>query len=118
MKFARGTAALSICDRCGMQYPYRLLVPDGQNPNLRVHPSCRDEAHPAEKPVRTDEGIALKNPRPDRDDDSPGNVDIVFAESVEMEGSFGAALPSNNDALLTESGLGLYTEDGELLEIE
>jgi hypothetical protein len=55
-----------------MQYPYRLLVPDGYKPNLRVHPSCRDEAHPAEKPVRTDEGIALKNPRPDRDDDSPG----------------------------------------------
>jgi len=74
LKFASGKNALSYCDACGMQYPYRLLVHDGYNPKLRVHPSCRDEPHPAEKPVRLDEGIALKNPRPDRDDDSPGTA--------------------------------------------
>ena len=73
-RFATGKRALAICDRCGLEVPYNLLVPDGYKPNLRVHRSCRDEAHPAEKQVDTTEGIALKNPRPNRDDDSPGAV--------------------------------------------
>lgn len=73
-KYATGRAALGICDRCGGKYPYLSLVPDGYQPNLRVHPSCRDEPHPADKPFDASEGIALKNPRPDRDDDSPGAI--------------------------------------------
>lgn len=74
MRFATGKAALAICDRCGLQAPYNMLVPDGYTPGLRVHPSCYDGKHPAEEPFRTDEGIALKNPRPNREDMTVGDI--------------------------------------------
>lgn len=74
MKFATGKFALAICDRCGLQAPYNMLVPDGYNPGLRVHQSCYDTKHPAEAPFRTDEGIALKNPRPNREIMTVGDI--------------------------------------------
>lgn len=74
MKFATGKFALAICDRCGLQAPYNMLVPDGYTPGMRVHQSCFDTKHPAEEPFRTDEGIALKNPRPNREDMTVGDI--------------------------------------------
>ena len=74
MKFASGKNAWGMCQRCGLRARYTELVADGENPGLRVHPWCRDIAHPAEKPFRTTEGIALRRPSPDIDDDSPGGV--------------------------------------------
>lgn len=77
MKYAKGHNALAICDRCGMRVRYDELVPDGQTPGLLVHPSCRDVKHPAEKLFRTDEGVILKKPRPDRDDDTTGDIEDI-----------------------------------------
>lgn len=82
MKYATGKNALAVCDRCGLRAPYKMLVNDGDKPGLRVHPSCRDEKHPAEKPFNADEGIALKNPRPDRDDDSVGDSGELLVEAL------------------------------------
>lgn len=73
MKYATGKNALGICDRCGLQAPLKMLVPDLYKPGLLVHKTCRDEKHPQDKPVNTEEGIVLKNPRPDRDVEAGGN---------------------------------------------
>ena len=70
MKYATGKNALGICDRCGKERPLLALVPDGDKPGLMVCPECRDIKHPQEKPVRLDEGIVLKNPRPNREIDT------------------------------------------------
>lgn len=75
MKFASGKNALAICDRCGLQAPYKMLVPDINKPNLRVHQSCVDIKHPQERPIVLDEGIALKNARPNREDMTVGDID-------------------------------------------
>lgn len=71
-KFATGYNAVGICARCGFKSKLLDLEPDGYQPGLLVHSWCRDIAHPAEKPVRMTEGIALRRPAPDIDDDSEG----------------------------------------------
>jgi len=52
---------------------YRDMVEDGQYPGLVVHPYCRDEKHPTEKPYMADDAVILRKPSPDTDDDSPGS---------------------------------------------
>jgi hypothetical protein len=46
------------------------MVSDGQFPGLRVMPGSRDIKHPVEKPFDAEEGIALRFPAPDTEDDS------------------------------------------------
>ena len=76
--FATGRNAYGRCGKCGDRIKYLELVADGQNPGLRVCPGCRDIKHPVERPFRTDEGIALKRPAPDIDDDTGGSpVDVT-----------------------------------------
>lgn len=70
MKFATGKNAIAICDRCGAQRPYLELVPDLYKKGLWVCPGCRDTRQEQETPIRTDEGIVLKHPRPNREDDT------------------------------------------------
>ena len=77
MSFTKGTRALGRCARCGDKVPYLSLLDDGYIKGLRVCGSCYDIAHPAEKPVRADEPIALQKPAPDIDDDSPGGGDSL-----------------------------------------
>lgn len=72
MRFARGKRAWGMCTRCGARDYLNRLVMDGQKPGLLVHPSCRDIKHPQEKPFRVEEGIALKRPSPNLEDDSGG----------------------------------------------
>ena len=71
--YAKGTHSIGQCSRCGGRSPLRDLVDDGYRKGLLVHPSCRDTEHPAEKPVSLEEGIAVRRPAPDLDDDSVGN---------------------------------------------
>ena len=76
--YASGRNSWGRCQKCGDRVKYQELVADGQNPGLRVCQSCRDIKHPAERPFRTDEGIALKRPSPDTDDDTGGSpVDVT-----------------------------------------
>lgn len=79
--YAKGTHSVGICARCGGKSPLQSLISDGDIPGLLVHPTCRDITHPAEKPVRVEEGIAVKRPAPDLDDDSPAvsTDDLVTA---------------------------------------
>ena len=69
-KYARGKYAVGMCGRCGEKVAYRELVSDGQYPGLRVCDDCYDKKHPVEKPFVATEGIALRHPAPDIDDDS------------------------------------------------
>ena len=70
--FAKGKNAVARCQRSGDKIPYSKLVEDGYTPGLMVSPEWRDEAHPAERPIRMREGIALKRPSPDIDNDGSG----------------------------------------------
>jgi hypothetical protein len=63
----------------------RNMVRDGQYPNLLVDPAWRDVKHPVEKPIRMDEGIALRRPAPDIDDDSAGMSADTLAEALGFE---------------------------------
>lgn len=80
--FATGARAYARCPRCGDKVDYLDLVPDGQVKGQRVCPGCRDDKHPAELPFRTEEGIALKRPAPDTDDDSGGDSGTSVAVAL------------------------------------
>ena len=77
MKYASGRNAWGRCQRCGDRVRYLELVNDQQVPGLRVCPSCYDIKHPAEKPVKLDDGIALRRPSPDNDDDTVDDVEDI-----------------------------------------
>ncbi len=81
MKYARGKNAVGICARSGRKMRLNDMVKDGETGQL-VDPSWRDIYHPAKKPVRTEEGIALRRPAPDVDDDSPGDSGVSLAEAL------------------------------------
>ena len=77
-KFAKGKHALFICDRCGMSYPYlKQVIEPGTN--LAVCSECNDGrwnrvGHPQNKPPRDlVDGVALRNPRPDRQEPGSDN---------------------------------------------
>lgn len=80
MKHARGRYALGICQRCGSRALLSRLVEDKHKPGLLVHTWCQDIKHESLEPFKTSEGIALKKPSPDLDDDSPGaGTDLATA---------------------------------------
>lgn len=59
--------AIAICDRCRRKFPYAELVPDKDNPTLRVCKDDVDNVDPYKKPPRKPEVITLRYPRPERD---------------------------------------------------
>lgn len=70
-RYARGTRALGICDRCGFSYKLSALKTEtvrGRRTSSLVCPECWDEDHPqnrlGEQVVHDPQ--ALRNPRPDR----------------------------------------------------
>ena len=69
-KFARGDNAVGICARGGHKMLLRDMVSDGQYPGLMVDPAWRDIKNPQERKMT--EGIALRRPAPDIDDDTAG----------------------------------------------
>lgn len=81
-KFAKGRNAVGICARSGRKMLLRDMVPDGYKPGLMVDPAWRDTKHPQERPVTTEEGIALRRPAPDVDDDSAGDSGETLAEAL------------------------------------
>lgn len=82
MRFASGKSAWFRCGRCGDRGKYVDSVSDGQLPGLRVHPNCRDEKHPVEKPFKADDAVALQHPGPDIDDDSGGDSGVSVADAL------------------------------------
>lgn len=83
MRYATGRAALGRCQRCGDRVRYLDLVGDQQVPGLLVCGACFDIKHPAEKPVKLDDGIALRRPSPDNDDDSVGDIEDITGTAAD-----------------------------------
>ena len=77
MKFARGTYALGICDRCGQQYDYVELQKEWNN--LKVCPECFETKHPQLEPITVQfEPQALHEPRTDRTEP----IEILIGQKV------------------------------------
>lgn len=66
-----------------MRARYTDLVSDGDIPGLRVHLECRDIKHPAERPFKAEDAVALRRPAPDIDDDSAGDSGETLADALE-----------------------------------
>lgn len=64
--YAKGNHARGMCQQCGDEMSLHRLRIDGQT-HLLVCPDCYDIKHPAERPVRTDDAVALRRPAPDLD---------------------------------------------------
>lgn len=66
-RYASGRHARAMCDRCGFEYGYHDLRPEWTG--LRVCDACWDPKHPQLTPKARQDAQALRQPRPDRDDD-------------------------------------------------
>ena len=119
-RFANGTRAISICDRCGFQFrlkELRQLIIKTKNVNILVCDECWEEDQPQLQlgmtPVSDPQG--LRNPRPDTTyvqsgilaDGTPGvgSRDIQWGWApVGGSRGFDAALTPNNLVLDVEVG--------------
>lgn len=81
-KYAVGTKAWFICQRCGQRGLYIQSVFDGQIANLRVHPECWEPKHPQESLPRVTDPIALWRPSPEWG----GTPSVLTAEINESTG--------------------------------
>ena len=83
--YATGKHAVGLCQRCGEKMKLSKLREDGQN-HLLVCADCYDMKHPAERPVRTDDAVALRRPAPDLDGAAsrliPSAYDKPIAEAL------------------------------------
>lgn len=84
-RYARGTKAWFICQRCGQRGLYCESVFDGYYPNLRVHPECWEDKHPQDTLPKVSDPIALWRPSPEN-----GGVAPVLA--VVLNGSGDSSL--------------------------
>lgn len=64
-KYARGSEAWGLCQRCGLRFLLNDLVFDGYMPGLRVCADCYDSRHPQEFLQDVTDPIALWKPAPD-----------------------------------------------------
>lgn len=88
-KFAKGKWAVGICGRSGKKMLLKDMVEDGDIKGLLVDPAWRDIAHPADKPVDLSEGIALKKPAPDTDNDNPNGAGQSLVDAWGFTNYFG-----------------------------
>jgi hypothetical protein len=89
MAYAKGKYAYGRCMRSGKRIPYSQLVEDGDKPGLLVAPDERDIRHPAKTPPRIVEGIALRQPSPDIDNDSPSGSGDQLVDAFSFDSYFG-----------------------------
>jgi hypothetical protein len=64
-KYARGSDAWGLCQKCGLRFYLRDLVLDDYFPGLRVCESCYDTRQPQEFPVDVTDPVALYRPSPE-----------------------------------------------------
>jgi hypothetical protein len=120
-RFANGTKAIAICDRCGFQFrlkELRTLIIKTKNVNIKVCKECWEPDQPQLQlgmyPV--DDPQALRNPRPDSSylqsgllaDGAPGggSRDIQWGwNPVGGAQNFDEALTPNNLVLDVEVGI-------------
>lgn len=65
MTIASGDLSIAICQRCGLQYPYKELRADGNTPSLRVCNECWDHYDPWRLAPPQPDPLQLRWPRPD-----------------------------------------------------
>lgn len=68
--FGNGKISIAVCQRCFLQLPYQMLMPDGDVPGLLVcnpvyRKGCWDNKDPYKLPPRQPDPVALRHPRPD-----------------------------------------------------
>ena len=85
-KFASVRHSVGLCQRCGVKAKLNSLVKDGQNPNLLVHPWCRDILHEQQKRQIKEDAVILKHPSPDVDDMTGGDHEGQALVDVIVEG--------------------------------
>lgn len=85
-KYATGKFAMGICARSGRKMPLRAMVPDPNRPGLMVDPAWADRKHPIEENIVLEDGVALRRPAPDVDDDSPGDDGQTIAQALGFDG--------------------------------
>ena len=93
MKYASGRLALSLCDKCGLTFPYRRIANE-PGTGYRVCSGCNDRAynlldHPQNHigdAFRMPEGIALRYPRPDTVMAVDFEADDVFQQQPYVPG--------------------------------
>lgn len=61
----RSSLGIGICGRCSRKFPIDELMPDPNNPGLRVCSVDLDDYDPYRLPARQTENISLRYPRPD-----------------------------------------------------
>lgn len=85
-RYARGSKAYGICQKCGLRDLLNNLTYDGQVPWLRVHPACFDMRHPQERMVRVTDPIALWHPSPEAEYTYPVlSVEASVGSSIDFD---------------------------------
>ena len=79
--YAKGNHAVGQCTRCGEKVKLNQLRPDGDNHTL-VCGDCYDIYHPAKRPIRTDDAVALRRPAPDLDAAASRTIPAAFDEPL------------------------------------
>lgn len=125
--YAKGKDAWGICDRTGFRYKLSDLVweyRNGRRTGLRVGRDVVDEPHPQENPrlgQRREERVALRDPRPDMNQESlagwnpVGNTGNIMMMTVGLPK---VVIGTDVVVLALEDGSLFTLEDGSLLEIE
>lgn len=78
-RYARGTEAWGLCQKCGLRFLLRDLTFDGYYPNLRVCTGCYDDKQPQEFLIDVTDPQALYRPSPEFGPIAPvlsGAVDV------------------------------------------
>lgn len=57
---------------------------DGNIPNLRVHPDCRDPKHPQERLTPLNDAVALWRPSPEQANATPGVLSAIISNQVQL----------------------------------
>ena len=76
-RYATGRNALGICERSGKKMLRRLLVHDGQYPDMLVAPDEWDPKHPQEYLADVSDPEAIHNPTGDPDKEAAKDDDTT-----------------------------------------
>ena len=81
-RFASGSKAWGLCQRCGQRFKLHALQSDGRQRNLLVCTSCWDPKEPLDVPPRINDPTALRRPSPEN---SVGQVAVISWPSLDLD---------------------------------
>jgi hypothetical protein len=79
-RYARGTSAVGICERCSKKTLLNNLQYDGQFPDLKVCPDCWDPKHPQEYLPAVTDPTTLYDPTGDPDKVPAGQIVVSWPQ--------------------------------------